>query len=287
MAAPTIRARLDSRLRPRLRRSFLAVARRMTPYVAAAGREGVFLLSTHEAGMGRKVFVTNRMPEFDVLARAVSILREHGVDGGGSLFLDVGANIGTTTVPALLLHGYDRALCFEPDPDNATVLRANVALNRLSARVDVVEAAVSDTAGRAGFVRGPDTPLGRRTGVGSLHRPAQDEPAVEVDVVTLDESLARRGVEPSRVALLWIDAQGAEGHVLAGGRSLTDAGVPVVFALREHKLRKAGGVEPLLERLAGYGFYVDLREPGTATPVPAADLPERVGRKPNTDLLVF
>jgi FkbM family methyltransferase len=270
----------------RARQAFLALAARVTPFVAAADEDGVFLLPTREAGIGRRVFVSGRTPEFAALERAVAILREHGRTVDGSVLLDVGANIGTTTVPALLRHGFGRAVCFEPEPDNVPLLAANVALNRLAGRAEVVDAAVADTAGRAAFGRGPETRLGRRTGVGGLHRKGTATPTVEVDVVTLDEELARRGITQADVGLLWIDAQGAEGHVLRGARVLTDARVPVVFALRSKKLRDAGGVEALLEGLAGYASSVDLREPAAA-PVPVAELPERVRRKPNTDLLVF
>jgi FkbM family methyltransferase len=206
-----------------------------------------FLFSTREAGLGRTIFVSG---------------------------------------PALLRHGFGRALCCEPEADNVPLLGANVALNRVANRVEVVEAAVSDLAGRASFGRGPETQHGRRTGIGSLHRSVAGTATVDVEVVTLGESLATRGISPREVGLLWIDAQGADGHVLRGGRALTDAGVPVVFALRSKQLREAGGVDPLLERLAGYSWSVDLRLPG-AVPVPTEGLAERVQRTPNTDLLVF
>jgi FkbM family methyltransferase len=270
----------------RTRRAFLTLAQRVTPFVAAADEEGVFLLSTHEAGLGRHIFVAGGTPEFEALAVAVRILREHGRAVDGSVFLDVGANIGTTTIPALLRHGYGRGLCFEPEPDNVPLLRANVALNRLADRVEVVDAAVADAAGRATFVRGPETRHGRRTGVGALNRTDAKIETVEVDVVTLDEELEKRDVTPDDVGLLWIDAQGGEGHVLRGAHNLTEARVPVVFALRSKKLREAGGVEPLLERLSDYASSVDLRDPAAAL-APISELPERVRRKPNTDLLVL
>lgn len=52
----------------------------------------------------------------------------------GKVFVDVGANIGIQTIYALLFGGFGKAVCFEPSPTNAMLLRANLAMNRLCDR---------------------------------------------------------------------------------------------------------------------------------------------------------
>jgi FkbM family methyltransferase len=275
-----IRRRIDVRARG----AFLALARRVTPYVAVERDGATFLFPSSDPGVGRTAFLSGANPEFEALDRAVAILRARGLAGAGTTFVDVGANIGTTTLPAVLRHGYGRAVCFEPEPENVPILTANAALNAVLDRVEIVEAAVSDRSDRVPFGRGPRTASGRRTGVGNLGR--SDGEVLFVDVVTLGEALSERGIDPTDVGLLWIDVQGHEGHVLAGARAIVDAGVPFVFALRHKKLRKAGGVDLLLESAAARRWMVDLRD-ADAEPEPAEGLSERVRRGPNTDILVF
>lgn len=241
------------------RRAFLRLARRATPYLGVERHGSMFVVSTGDGGVGRTAFLSGANPEFAALDRAIVLLRERGQAQPGSVFVDVGANIGTTTVPALARHGFGRALAFEPEPENVPLLRANVALNGLDERVVVVPAAVSEAPGRSSFGRGTHTRRGRRAGAGGLARRGDER--VEVDVVTLDESLATHAIAPEEVGLVWIDVQGHEGHVLAGAARLLAARPPVVVALRPRKLAKAGGRELLLESLDGYDALLDLRDP--------------------------
>ena len=85
-----------------------------------------------------------------VLRTAVASARRKGKlpdDLGALTFADIGANVGTTTVPALRAIGFGRGLAVEPAPSNLRLLRANLALNDLHERVTVVESAIGDRAG--------------------------------------------------------------------------------------------------------------------------------------------
>src|SRR5204863_8857524 len=111
---------------------------------------GTFVLLVRGAA---KLFPNPRRTEFVVLARALQTLREHGVERRGGTIVDVGANIGTTVVPALVVHGFERGVAIEPDPENRKVLRASLALSELDDRVAVVAAAASSGARQASFTR--------------------------------------------------------------------------------------------------------------------------------------
>ena len=67
----------------------------------------------------------------------------------GGVFVDVGANIGTQTLYALKFGGFDRAVCFEPEPKNLRSLRINLLINDLTDRVSIVEAAAGAKEGMA------------------------------------------------------------------------------------------------------------------------------------------
>lgn len=258
----------------------------MRPRVRVAAEGGTYTVSTRDRGPGRRLFVSREPPEFDVLARAVRILGERGDDVRGSIIVDVGANIGTTTIPALGVHGFARALAFEPDPENAELLRENVALNGLEGRVEIVEAAVTDQRSRVRFGRGGPEAGGWRAGAGSLlAADAKRRETIEVESVTLDGALAASGVEPAEVGLVWLDVQGLEGQVVRGASRLVEARRPLVFAARRRKLERAGGVEILSRRIGDtYAAVSELRTPRPAL-VPAASLPALLAASENTDIL--
>jgi FkbM family methyltransferase len=136
--------------------------------------------------------------------------------GAGSTVLDVGAHVGYYTVLASVLAGpRGRVLAFEPNPRNHGFLARHVAINRC-ANVELVQAAVSDTAGTARFDFG--------TGSGTGHLAPGG--ALEVRTVRLDEVCRERGITPAAVK---IDVEGAELQVLRGAEQTLGAARPVVF----------------------------------------------------------
>jgi FkbM family methyltransferase len=260
----------------------------MTPYVAAENRGDVFLMPTWATG---GFFVRNtRKAEFVCLERACAILRDANRLGDSEVFVDVGAHIGTSVIPALTRHGFARAIAIEPDPGNVRVLRANLALNGLHEQVAVVPAALSNSPGQLWFVPG------RERGGWAKGR-LRDEPAPDaepVDVVTLD-SLAEAGtVDPAATGLLWMGKGFKEEAFLTATLTFLKHRVPTVFVLRRDWMT---GSSPLLQELKknGYAQVIDLRRPSLNEPLsdwprslePIDNLPTISPRKSITDVLVF
>lgn len=129
----------------------------------------------------------------------------------GGVFVDVGANLGTQTIYALKFGGFERAICIEPHPRNAQLLRINLALNGLSDRAEVIEAAAGAEAGTASMS------ISRGSGTHSLAYQA-GERSMMVPVVRVEDELRRLGIRD--IGLAWIDVEGFEGEVLKGWPSL-------------------------------------------------------------------
>lgn len=270
------------------RRRFLESAASFTPYMVVERGEGTFVLPVEGAA---KLFANPRRTEFVVLERALQVLGEHGAARQGGTIVDVGANIGTTVVPALSLHGFERGVAIEPDPENRKVLRASLALSELDDRVAVVAAAASSGAGEASFTRKRWGGGKHRIGSGRIKDDSVEaDDLIRVETVSLDDLVERGIIDADAVSLLWLDVQGHEGEVLEGASSLLDRRVPVVFALRPRELSRPEELAELLGR--HYDTLVDLRYPSlkagwTAELEPIEALAQRFGERLTTDMLAF
>jgi FkbM family methyltransferase len=231
-----------------------------------------FLVSTRDESVGRKLFVGGVRSEFEILRRAVARVGARGA------FLDVGANIGTATLPALA--HFDRAICVEAEPLNASLLQANLALNGLLLRAVVHQAACSSEAGELMLRLAV-----RKHGGHAIRSVKPGVPSIAVEAVTIDGVVAAAGLRPEDVGLVWMDVEGYEHHALAGGKAVLATGVPLVVEVRGGT---AGDVVALLERR--YDRFVDLRNEqreGSLSELPGylGGLNDSVGRS-FTDVLV-
>ena len=194
-----------------------------------------------------------------------AVLRE------GDQFIDVGAHIGLTVLPAALKVGpRGRVVAFEPGSRAALLLEQNLALNFVSERVAVHRCAAGDAAGKARLHLSPIL------GESSLLDLPVSQGGEDVDIRTVDSQ-----VEPGRpVRLVKIDAEGYEPQVWRGMQRIVRDN-PELVALVEFgpaHLRRAGiAVEDWIAGFTAPGFTLYEVDETTAAvrPVrPAAALGE-------------
>jgi FkbM family methyltransferase len=233
--------RVDQRERDR-RAEFVQSAAEQTPHVTVERDGAVYILPTRQkAGIDR--LLKPEWKEQRHLQRAVQALDLVGIGTARSVFVDVGAHVGTTAIAAVHRFGFGSALALEPERENFRLLRANIGLNGLESEVQTFNVAISNRVGTA--------ELKLRPSFGSKHRLVVDrEPGVSTVIVpltTLDALAADGSVDPKDVGLLWLDVEGHELEALEGGTTLLRRSVPVVMefiprALRDGKLDALGAV---------------------------------------------
>jgi FkbM family methyltransferase len=178
----------------------------------------------------------------------------------GRVMLDVGANIGLTSIPRALLELFEHVHAFEPEPRNFASLEAGIAGNGLSGRMTAWNTAVGE--------QGGTIDLALSAGI-ARHRALliHDEriPAVTVPITTLDEWAVKAGIDPRDVPFIKVDAQGFEPHILKGARSFLS--VPdVAWQLEVHLPLMAAGGTPVgnfrTQIETRFKAFLDLREMG-------------------------
>jgi FkbM family methyltransferase len=247
-------------------------ADRYTPYLATAVAGGaLFLVKTEDKHIGRSLFYKQGRGELAALDRAVGAIK--GLLGPDAIaarsFVDVGANIGTTTIPALLSHGFETAVAIEPEPENLRVLRLNVLLNDLEDRVTALGLAASNQVGRSELV--VDRSRGGKhwiaTDRSKLRRKNRAENTIlGVETVTLDHLVETGVIDVERTGMLWMDAEAHEGHILEGASSLLARGIPIVTEWNPVILDRVGDRGKIERAVAeGYTHFAALHrnvEPG-------------------------
>jgi FkbM family methyltransferase len=261
----------DGARREALRSYAFRLAGRLMPFVGVE-HDGVrYVLSTRDwAGVGSPTFVFGVFDE-DVIERMLVALKQHaGITTlEGMTVLEVGANIGTETVSLLVRHGVERVVAVEPDSENVRFLRANLALNGVQDRVDVHQIALSDTDGTVVLEYSTDNWGDHRIRVAEPSGPdLRDEgqrATAEVSARRLD-SLADAGeIDFDQIDLMWMDAQGHEGHILAGGEQLAAAGMPILTEYWPYGLRRVDALDRFHALVAArHSIVVDLSEPTVA-----------------------
>jgi FkbM family methyltransferase len=141
----------------------------------------------------------------------------------GMIFFDLGANIGLFTLLAARLVGEGgKVFSFEPDPENASRLRANVARNNFN-NVTIVEAGVWATSGKLKFLPGPVSSPDRACG--RFVPEAESPGGVATRCWALDD-FTNNSPSPDGIKC---DVEGAELEVLCGAEKLLKRAHPWIL----------------------------------------------------------
>ena len=273
------------------------------PYTPALAREsdGVwYYVSTKDYGLSRIVFASGSY-EQDIMDHTIALAESYVGRSPlleGRIFLDIGANIGTSTIPALKTFGAAEAVSIEPDSENYKFLRCNLIANEVDGQVRTLRVALSDHAG-IGTLEVAEESWGdhrvrMKSGLPDGVYRESTRLVTPVPLMSFDDMACEIALDLDRVGLVWMDVQGHEGHVLAGAASLLASETPVAIEYWPYGLLRADGLHMLHDLIAAnYRTVIDVRasmEGAGRAELPAADvgtLAGRYGGETYTDLLLL
>jgi FkbM family methyltransferase len=199
--------------------------------------------------------------------RVTAVLEWTRSQGRRGTLVDVGANIGTTTVP-FAQAGYE-VIAIEPVPSTFDMLCRNVARNGIDGQVRCVQQAITDSPGWVDMWRGFGS--GQSEVAVEGQAPGVDRWGDRGELVTVPSGPLDAIVACTEVALVWADVQGSESSVIATGAPLWAAGVPLHLEVDPHSLGIHGGVARFLD-LAIAHFAGFLHDDLTAAPRPIDEI---------------
>lgn len=207
------------------KKTMARLARRVLPRatVSLAHLEGDLRLSVN---LRRHVmFWTGGLARFE--PSSVNVFRE-AVRPGDVVF-DVGANIGFfSTLFSRWVGAEGHVFAVEPEPENLTLLRSNLATNRCN-NVTVCDCAVGEDEGVAQFsldeATGATGHLGRSVTAGEIAVGSGKVRVIEMRIETLDRLVEHHAAAPRFVKL---DIEGGELHALRGARRTLATHRPIV-----------------------------------------------------------
>jgi FkbM family methyltransferase len=159
---------------------------------------------------------------------------------GGGTYVDVGANIGLTTIP-IAQNPAVACKVFEPAPANFRYLGRNLATNCPHANVEAFNLALFDRAATLEFELSEGNPGDGRIHFdhadGQLEEDARSTVFVKADRL---DALLNRATLTAPLAVK-IATQGAEAQVFAGGQALLAGAEVLAFEFWPYGIARAGG----------------------------------------------
>lgn len=234
-----------------------------------------FIATSNDVTIMRDMYLNRRTwSEYDMKLFHELARQFYQVDDSGGMFLDLGANIGTTGIyftkklaPNLKL------LAFEPDPENFKMLRANLILNDIDRNSIAENFGLGAEENTQTMYRNPFNPGSNSMCWG------KDEAGREVEtvrIISLDKYFAEKNLSAADVKYIWIDTEGFEMQVLLGAKNiLTENPAPIFMEFNPYVYEKSGMYETMMNFLAEfYASYVLSSEAakGAATVYPVENL---------------
>ena len=248
--------------------------------LAEAGATGIVIPGANgeiEGSVADRTVILKYLKNKSWSVEAVRLMQATFAAHGPGSWIDLGANIGTTAIPAALAGAPCHAV--EPEPANLTLLRRNIERNGVADRVAVHEAAAWHEAAELEFEIAPANLGDHRvrtaapdggSAYGEAARATVTVPARPVDALVDAGSLAGP-------VLVKVDVQGAEGQALAGGEALFGRADIALLEYWPYGLRRLG-TEPAslfaaARRHFGYAaLLADDRAPETVRLAPFDEL---------------
>ena len=192
-------------------------------YLLKNNTNEVLIVHTNEL-ISEKIFIDGSF-EFLAFERTIAIIKKFNKL---NTLVDIGANIGTTSIPALTKGFFKNAIVIEPEIKNFRILMSNIYLNNLEKRITAHNLALTDKENSLLYLeifKEGNNGKHKISKENLINKKFDSENIQKAKGNTLDKIAPNITREDS---LIWMDAEGYEGIILKGANSTIVKKIPLV-----------------------------------------------------------
>lgn len=192
-------------------------------YLLKNNTNEVLIVHTNEL-ISEKIFIDGSF-EFLAFERTIAIIKKFNKL---NTLVDIGANIGTTSIPALTKGFFKNAIVIEPEIKNFRILMSNIYLNNLEKRITAHNLALTDKENSLLYLeifKEGNNGKHKVSKENLINKKFDSENIQKAKGNTLDKIAPNITREDS---LIWMDAEGYEGIILKGANSTIVKKIPLV-----------------------------------------------------------
>ncbi len=175
-------------------------------------------------------------------------------------FLDIGANIGSTSIYAIKSKYFEQAICLEPSQLNYQFLLWNSRLNALEDKIQCLNYGVANITGEQELICDPQNCGDFRLNIATNNTIDNNLFAEttftseKANFTTLDNLLGKGIFNLDHIGVIWIDCQGSEGLVFAGGNKFfQELSIPIYTEFWPYGLKRLNCQKQYFDFLNDYG----------------------------------
>jgi FkbM family methyltransferase len=211
-----------------IRKLYFQIVKHFRDTITVRTDYGVFRIFTHDRIIGYTLF-KDRKWGIDFSREIFTFLRTSSLLPGKITIIDLGANIGVTTIPFIKFGWIENAIAVEADEDNFRLLSENVSANGLADKIFPIHAAVTESATELILEKSTsnfgDHRIKKTDASGAHSEHLRQVTKVKGD--TLQNLVREAPVDLKKGnVLIWIDIQGHEGYCFKGAREWLKAWRP-------------------------------------------------------------
>lgn len=212
-----------------------------------------FILQSNDQVIGRTVYATKNPFDFDKLTKVLKILNLKK----NELLIDIGANIGTICIPAIKRNLFNKAIVFEPEPLNYSLLLSNIIINGCYNKISTHNIALGSKNREKLNLQLDDHNKGNHRII--INSKIKLKKNIVINSHKLDSFIKNIN---SLSTLVWIDVQGYETQVLLGAKKLLNKKVPVCVEFSPTFLeKKKYDIFKKMFIKNGYNYFYNLNLP--------------------------
>jgi FkbM family methyltransferase len=212
-----------------------------------------FILQSNDQVIGRTVYATKKPFDFDKLTKVLKILNLKKAE----LLIDVGANIGTICIPAIKRKLFNKAIVFEPEPLNYSLLLSNTIINGCYNKIITHNIALGSKNREKLNLQLDDYNKGNHRII--INSKIYSKKNIVINSYKLDSFIKNIN---SLSTVVWIDVQGYETQVLLGAKKLLNKKTPVCIEFSPTFLeKKKYNIFKKIFIKNGYNYFYNLNLP--------------------------